>query len=99
MFAKLRVLKDQVYTQEYFHKPMSLYEPSHDKTNKIACAPCEDSDQPGHPPSLIRVFAWVVGLGDGAGLLLHIVGQGPACLQQVWDEWAVFLYFSSSFHF
>ena len=21
------------------------------------CAPCEDSDQPGHPPSLIRVFA------------------------------------------
>ena len=21
------------------------------------CAPSEDSDQPGHPPSLIRVFA------------------------------------------
>ena len=32
-------------------------EPSHDKTNKMACAPSEDSDQPGHPPSLIRVFA------------------------------------------
>ena len=29
----------------------------HDKTNKITCAPSEDSDQPGHPPSLIRVFA------------------------------------------
>ena len=29
----------------------------HDKTNKVACAPSEDSDQPGHPPSLIRVFA------------------------------------------
>ena len=29
----------------------------HDKTNKMACAPSEDSDQPGHPPSLIRVFA------------------------------------------
>ena len=28
-----------------------------DKTNKMACAPSEDSDQPGHPPSLIRVFA------------------------------------------
>ena len=27
------------------------------KTNKLACAPSEDSDQPGHPPSLIRVFA------------------------------------------
>ena len=29
----------------------------HDKTNKMTCAPSEDSDQPGHPPSLIRVSA------------------------------------------
>ena len=35
-------------------KPNKL---QHDKTNKLTCAPCEDSDQPGHPPSLIRVFA------------------------------------------
>ena len=34
-----------------------IFEPPHDKTNKIARAPSEDSDQPGHPPSLIRVFA------------------------------------------
>ena len=34
-----------------------LYEPPRDKTNKVTCAPSEDSDQPGHPPSLIRVFA------------------------------------------
>ena len=33
--------------------PQHLY---HDETNKIACAPSEDSDQPGHPPSLIRVL-------------------------------------------
>ena len=33
------------------------FELPHDKTNKIACAPIEDSDQPGHLPSLIRVFA------------------------------------------
>ena len=33
------------------------YELHRDKTNKITCAPSEDSDQPGHPPSLIRVFA------------------------------------------
>ena len=33
------------------------FEPTLDKTNKMACAPSEDSDQPGHPPSLIRVFA------------------------------------------
>ena len=32
-------------------------EPPHDKTNTMACAPSEDSDQPGHLPSLIRVFA------------------------------------------
>ena len=30
-------------------------EPPHNKTNKMICAPGEDSDQPGHPPSLIRV--------------------------------------------
>ena len=31
-------------------------EPHRDKTNKMLCAPSEDSDQPGHPLSLIRVF-------------------------------------------
>ena len=35
----------------------STCQPPHDKTNKMACAPSEDSDQPGHLPSLIRVFA------------------------------------------
>ena len=29
----------------------STYEPQHYKTNKMTCAPSEDSDQPGHPPS------------------------------------------------
>ena len=38
-------------------KEMVRYEPPHNKTNKMACAPSEDSDQPGHLPSLIRVFA------------------------------------------
>ena len=32
-------------------------EPPHDKSNKMICAPSEDSAQPGHWPSLIRVFA------------------------------------------
>ena len=33
-------------------------EMSHDMTNQQnECSPSEDSDQPGHPPSLIRVFA------------------------------------------
>ena len=31
------------------------YELPRDKTNKMTCAPSEDSDQPGHPPSLISL--------------------------------------------
>ena len=38
--------------------PGSTCEPQHDKTNKMTCrSPNGDSDQPGYPPSLIRVFA------------------------------------------
>ena len=33
-----------------------IFELQHGKTNKVACAPSEDSDQPGHPPNPIRVF-------------------------------------------
>ena len=33
------------------------HEPQQNKINKISCAPSKDSDQPGHPPSLIWVFA------------------------------------------
>ena len=33
------------------------FEPPRDKTNKMAYVPSEDSDQPGLPPTLIRVFA------------------------------------------
>ena len=29
--------------------------PQHDKTNKMACATTDDSDQPGYPPSLISL--------------------------------------------
>ena len=36
---------------------LSVNGPPHDKTNKMTCAPREDSGQPGHPPRLIRVFA------------------------------------------
>ena len=36
---------------------LSECEPPYDKTHKMAFAPSEDSDQPGHPPSLIKVFA------------------------------------------
>ena len=42
-----------ISNDDIFH---SLFEPPHDKTNKMVYVPSEDSDQPGHPPSLIRVF-------------------------------------------
>ena len=38
-------------------KFIQSFEPPHDKTNNMVCVPSEDSDQPGHPPSLFRVFA------------------------------------------
>ena len=31
------------------------YEPMHDKTNKMICAPSKDSVQTGYPPSLISL--------------------------------------------
>ena len=51
MTCIIRSLKLMRYKENFTH------EPPHDKTNKTACAPSEDSDQPGHLPSLIRVFA------------------------------------------
>ena len=32
-----------------------IHEPPHDKTNKMAIAPSEDTDHPVHPPSLISL--------------------------------------------
>ena len=56
-------------------------EPPHDKTNKIACAPSEDSDQPGHPPSMIRVFA--------ARMKKAWVLSYPLSAQRrLWSDWA-----------
>ena len=62
-------------------------EPQHDKTNKMICVPNEESDQPGHPPSLIRVFAvrmknpWVLGYTLIAQWRLIRLGRCPG-----WSE-------------
>ena len=37
------------------HTLYLLTEPHHDKTNEMACAPSEDSDQSGYLPSLISL--------------------------------------------
>ena len=72
MISLLSLLKPKWY---------EAIEPPHDKTNKMACAPSEDPAQPGHPPSLIRVFvvrmkkAWV-----------HIYQMSAQ--RRLWSDWA-----------
>ena len=55
-----KALTLKVLTLETWHLDslcIFTYEPAHDKTYKMACAPSKDSAQPGHPPSLISIFA------------------------------------------
>ena len=56
----------------------TIYE--HDKTNKMNCAPSEDSDQPGWPPSLISIFT--VHFLSSLGPKLSSDGQKD------WSDWA-----------
>ena len=60
---------------------MLLFEPQHDKTNNMVCAPSEDSDQPGPPLSLIGVFA--VHTMGSKGLNVSSCGQQRLC-----SDWA-----------
>ena len=51
------------------------------KTQQNECAPSEDSDQPGHPPSLIRVFA--------VRMKKRWVFSYPLSAQRrLWSDWA-----------
>ena len=52
----------------------------HDKTSKMT-APSEDTDQPGHPPSLIRVFA--VHMKKAWVLSYPLSAQ-----RRLWSDWA-----------
>ena len=63
----------------YDNQMAELFEPSHDKTNKMSCAHSEDSDQPEHSPSLIRTFA--VCSKDSQGTKDR--GQ-----RRLWSDWA-----------
>ena len=58
-----------------------IYEPPFDQSNKIISAPSEGSDQPGHPHSLIRVFA--------VRMKTHWVISCQLCvLRMFWSDWA-----------
>ena len=62
LFARsiITACKELNYPQHKGTSSLSSFEPLRDKTNKVSVRPAkssEDSDQPGHPSSLIRVFA------------------------------------------
>ena len=42
-----------------------IFEPKRQKTYRRTCAPCEDSDQPAHPRSLIRIFTGRILVSQG----------------------------------
>ena len=62
---------------------MDINEPVHDKTYKMAYASSEDSDQPVHPHSLIRVFvvsmkkAWILSYLLSTSKDSNQIGQMP----------------------
>ena len=58
-----------------------IIEPPHDKTNKMACAPSEDSDQPGQPPSLIRIFAVCMKKA-------WVLSYPMSAQRRLWSDWA-----------
>ena len=51
------------------------------KTNKMACAPSKGSDQPEHPPSLIRVFA-------GRMKKDWVLSYPLSAQRRFWSDWA-----------
>ena len=89
-----------------FNQPHN-FEPLHDKTNKMTFAPREDSDQPGHPPSLIRVFAvcmketWALSYPMNALQRLIKLGRCPGWSDSSLGAQIILLVLSwgGSFHF
>ena len=51
------------------------------QNQQCGCAPSKDSDQPGHPPSLIRVFAVRM---NHAWVLSYPLSAQP----RLWSDWA-----------
>ena len=73
-----------------FHFPIPWYSPlmqeethelSHDETNKMACAPSDESNQPGHPPRLIWVFAIHMNK-------VWVLSYPLRAQQRLWSDWA-----------
>ena len=93
--ALLKQCKYKIWISFFWHsskfaQSASKNELPHDKTSKMACAPTEGSDQPGHPPSLIRVFAvcmkkaWVLSYPLSGQRRLIRLGGCPGWLSLCW---------------
>ena len=74
----------------FFNSGM-IYEPPHDKTNKMACEPSKDSDLPGLLPGLIRVFAVCM---KKAWALIYTVYEIPLYIRYMELRNEIHLYFS-----
>ena len=77
-FIYLLLIRHQINFHLQVNKPFEL---PHDKTSKMACAPSEDPDQPGHPLSLIGVFAVRM---KKAGVISYPL----SAQRRLWWDWA-----------
>ena len=69
-------------TQHLTPPAVKINELQHDKTNKMTCVPSKNSDQPEHPPSLIRVFPVCMKKVRVLQLATHKVQSKD------WSDWA-----------
>ena len=58
-----------------------IIEPAHDQTNNMAYALSEDSDQPGHTPSLISVFVFRMKKP-------WVLSDPLSAQRRLWSDWA-----------
>ena len=70
----------RLFVSKIFLDTFNTFKP-HDKTNQLVCAPGEDSDQPGHPPCLIRVFA-------DRTKKAWILSYPLSAQRKLWSDWA-----------
>ena len=103
--TKFRRSDTDCWPEPSSHWAEFLETPPYDKTNKMACAPSEDSDQPGHPPSLMRVFAvrmkkaWALSYPMGAQWRLIRLGGCPGWSESSLGAHAILLVCREAAHF
>ena len=85
-FCQHQKLLKMIWHSNMYHRLTSLRGKlagfwEHYKANKMTCAPSKDSDQPGHPPGLIRVFT--MGFMGSWGPI-----PSSGLQKSLWSDWA-----------